>query len=538
MTLLGLQKETMSRRILAGIGLLAVVIGSGYGGWKWYQTQSIPPGEASAVLQVPHDLMKRAHLFERSRSADGEQQLSAEVVEGALTRLRDREITLANNPGESARDSLISQCSVHCEPETGHDKVTVTYHSSSPAEALAALTAVVDTIREVRMPQRAGNHTHADGRPTQLTILGERESNLADRIQELEASLAQQADALESLAISEADRIVLPEQMKRLGVNLAEARKNRLEAEHRLIQTRKDLAAGLPVDVLASRLPGNDGRDVLQKAFAPPQLAIELRNDQADYERLLQTYGRKHPRMLQLQQKINGLEARIAAKASGSEHEAGRGSGSPAELLLRLLSADLEERSALESDLQEQFEAKKSTLDQQAGIAAAAERMQKELQTLRDERDSLRRKIVETRRQWQEHLTEVLVPPGIIEASGDSRLPLRALIGFIGGLAMATGLYLRRSRRNQEARVAAIRDEESFSPNFIPRPAPTMPAQPVATTPRPRAPVPSPLTALLANRKPVPPASVDQSRDKADRAARLARLKSLTQSPTLAPHSV
>jgi len=43
--------------------LLAVVIGSGYGGWKWYQIHSIPPGEASAVLQVPHDLMKRAHFI-------------------------------------------------------------------------------------------------------------------------------------------------------------------------------------------------------------------------------------------------------------------------------------------------------------------------------------------------------------------------------------------------------------------------------------------------------------------------------------------
>ena len=170
---------------------------------------------------------------------------------------------------------------------------------------------------------------------------------------------------------------------------------------------------------------------------------------------------------------------------------------------------------------------------------ATAARLQKELQALQEERDSLRRKIVEARRQWQEHVTEVLVPPGLVEATIDSRLPFRAIVGFIGGLALAVGLYLRRFRRRAESREYQVERVNTLSTmpvlasmNPVPRMAPAPQRSP--------SPPASPLAALLAARKPSPAesTSLDPLRDKADRAARLARLKSLTQSPTLAPHSV
>src|SRR5262249_12511807 len=148
---------------------------------------------------------------------------------------------------------------------------------------------------------------------SEMTILSEREGHLAERIQELENSLVRQNELQEAQGLAESDRVILPEQMKRLAIDLAAARRNRLEAEHRLVQTRKDLAAGLPVSALLSRLPNGDARDVLQKSLATPQLAEELRRDRVDFERLARTYGRKHPRMLELQRKIDDLQARADA---------------------------------------------------------------------------------------------------------------------------------------------------------------------------------------------------------------------------------
>src|SRR5690349_21352185 len=123
------------QRLFAGISLLAVLAGAGYGGYRWYRTVSSSASEATAVLQMPHEFLTRGHLFDQNKGeTDADYLLADAVVKGTLTRLADRQVALkSESQNESPRDCLRNHCRVQLDSETGQDRVTLTYCGRSSA---------------------------------------------------------------------------------------------------------------------------------------------------------------------------------------------------------------------------------------------------------------------------------------------------------------------------------------------------------------------------------------------------------------------
>jgi predicted subunit of tRNA(5-methylaminomethyl-2-thiouridylate) methyltransferase len=473
----------MKSRLLAALVVLAIIGGAVFGMSHLWRKPAAVGTEAQAVLQIPRDLMASSVLFERTAADEGGGwSLSKGLAEETLNRLKERSIPMLADSGDAdSRASLIERTLIQVASEAGEDRVTITYRTPLAEEAIPVLSALVDTVRDVQ-PLSSQQGEAAE--------VAERESQISGQLKRLEAATTEHEASLQSSGLSEAERVVLLEQIKSLGVDLAEARRDRLEAEHRYLQTRKDLEAGLPVDVLISRLPGNESQDSLRKLLSRPRVQEELQVEQAAYRKLASTYGPKHPRMLDLTRKIETLEAQAKSFVVPASAET-RGD-STSNVLLRLLAADLEERQSLEADIQEQFDVKKSALDEQAGRVAMASRMHKEATRLQEERETARRKIVELRRHWQEHATEVLIPPGFVEASLDRNFTLRTAGSASGAVFLLGALAAVWWRGKPQSATDARKTKKSFSP-------------------------------------------LDKFRDQDDRATRLARLKSLGKDRPFTP---
>lgn len=473
--------KSMKRKLLAGAGASAVIAGLALSLIRLTAKPAAAETVTQAVLQIPREVMSSVPLFDPGESDSGRLMLSRGLAEETGLRLKDRNIALQMASAESdPLESLLQRVTVEVEPEAGQDRVTLTYRTPIAEEAIPVLSAITDALREI---QPGASQTE------EASDLAERESQLTAQIKRLEAAVTQQSADLSTSGLTDAERVVLVEQMKRLAVDLSEARRDRLESEHRLLQTRKDLENGLPVDVLISRLPGAESQESLKKLLSRPRVQEELEIEQAAYQKLTAVYGRKHPRMVDLSKKIESLQAQSKSSIVLASAETGKDSAT--DILLRLLAADLEERQALESDLQEQFDVKKGAIDEHAASVAMVGQMQKESTRLGEEREAARRKIVELRRRWQERAAEVIVPPGFVESDRDNRAALKSIGGTVIGICLLSALAMVWWRKPSQENSEKPKLAKKFSP-------------------------------------------LDVFREKEDRANRLAKLKNLSKNRSLA----
>lgn len=442
----------MRRRLIRWGLLFGILLCAGLGEYSRRSAPGATWTMSQAVLRIPREIATSGQLFVRPRQKRDETlRWAPSILEETLKRMRERGIAWSATQEASA--DLLQRLELEVESEAGEERATISFRTTVAEEAVPVLSALIDTVREVESPSLQLGPARE---------LAETEAHLAEKLKQQEDEVRQRQQALQSEGISEVDRLVLVEQLKSVAVGLAEARRDRLEAEQRLLQTQKDLAAGLPLESLLSRLPTIEAQDAFRKRLSRPRLLEELDVERETVRELARIYGRNHPKMTALVQKVKALESESKIlQVSGTRGE----DGDPqARLLVRLLASDREERQSLEADLQEQFDSRKGALDQQTALERGLSQAQNELKSLNAERDAARRKIADLRDSQRRHVTEVLSPPALVDEAESS--PWFAKWGWLilssaGSGCGALIFWQLRRRSERHVNFATFRKPES-----------------------------------------------------------------------------
>lgn len=382
--------------------LLCLVAACGAAAWHFDATE--PVFEARARIRLPGD----EKLEEVVRSADGVERIvtaPSGLFKLAAERLKQRSVQLVlSSPLNSEADELANRTSIVSEPQPGQQEIALAYKTSEATDAVPVLTAIVDAYLE------AQRKSTANPPPTVPAALQAEKLQFEQAFQQQQATIAVTRQKLAALALDETKRAAAFEKVKSLSGALAETRRLRLEAENRFAQIRKDLDGGLPIELLAARIPDGKARAIVQEALTQAKLQRELKQHAATFLQLSAVYGRNHPRLVELQRQIDDLHSQLAVAGNSP---ASNNPPSPAALLLQALDGGLNESQASERDIQDQLQAEQAGLEQFTALQKSFEEGTRELARLQGERDRVEKQIAEIQRQQQPKTATVLEPPAL-----------------------------------------------------------------------------------------------------------------------------
>jgi len=337
-----------------------------------------PVYESRARLRFPG----KACLTDGRLGYSQTSSVPAAVLTSAIELLRSRGLAVLTGAAfDSDLETLRHQMSATIDSQPGCEEVALVYRTREPDEAEPVLRAVVDAWlqRHRRSAQRSSKVgvAIADFEKTDLQY-----KTCKDKLLELRREL-------KSVSLDEANHAVALANVRTLGTAVAEARLARVECENRYMQVKRDLEAGLPIDVIASRIPSDAARTLLNKLLEHTKQQTELRHCAAEIELASAVYGPKHPRMVELKQKSSQLETSIS-QASLVQQTSGRAT-TPTELLLKSLESDLTERRQNETDLQNNLQLATASLERVARLREDVAEHEKSLEEFEGKRTALAR---------------------------------------------------------------------------------------------------------------------------------------------------
>jgi hypothetical protein len=198
------------------------------------------------------------------------------------------------------------------------------------------------------------------------TLLGESSSELAFQRQQLQQTIAREETALKELealaaehGLSDEEHVAAVEAISAWSAAIAVERRDRIAAENRLAQSQAELKSGMPIELVASRLPEGPIQEAVIALIQRDSSARRLASLADERKRLAEVYGRRHPRMRE-------LDAEVAKLTETAKTDAP--TISPEDLLVRTLAAEIEEHRGIEQDLEQQLKAERERVDQSSEL--------------------------------------------------------------------------------------------------------------------------------------------------------------------------
>jgi hypothetical protein len=354
---------------------------------------------------------------------------SPDVLNAAVELLRERGVLLPlPSPLDSEVDWLLDHARAARDPESSSLVVQLSCSVADRELAVPLLQAIADALvrNQSPAPQSAAD-PDAERRDAERRQLAEAVARQNAAIETLQAAARPDAPAG-----APAEPLQPPEAAQ---AALDAARRERVDFESRLIETRARLAAGGSIEQVLADLPQQPGWNATHSLIAHARLSRRLHEQQAAIESAQAVYGRKHPRMVELQTQLAQLQEQLAAAGVDAQ-------GTPPldvpldELLLRDLERRVAQAVAAEQSAQVQLAAATTRRDEHNRRLAQLAEARQELEFLKGEEARLDQELAAARRVQSARL------PGIVEVPTLTQEPLRPGLWKPLGISGTVGLCL------------------------------------------------------------------------------------------------
>ncbi|MCA9097950.1 MAG: hypothetical protein KDA36_06180 [Planctomycetaceae bacterium] len=248
------------------------------------------------------------------------------------------------------------------------------------------------------------------------------------------------------------------EQVRKLSKALAFAKLSRAETEQHIRIVEQFLNDQKTIGMMVAKLPEGRVRDFLKSILEQQQLQTELEQNRTIKSELGGIYGKNHPRLKELDGKIELLSARQISGALPASFE-NKGDLSQPGLILQTVHGYVKQSQTYEEELQLQLERVQGTVD-------AEHRVDRELEELSKRAAAGEQRTVEIQHRLEElqvqpSITPIVVvqPPWLMPDPVSIRLETVLLIalgpGVLLGLVLNAMWHNRPRTRQQSQKVQA-----------------------------------------------------------------------------------
>lgn len=416
--------------LLAAGGLCLAVSASA--GWLWH-TLSETKYESHARLSMREDPFAEGDepsSDDRGLGAVEERILSPELLAAAAALLRDRGTTLPlATPFDSETDFLLEHTRVSRPERGGPDEIRIACTAPAAEMSLQMLTAIVDaTLEAAKSVPPVASDVGSD------ELEGDRH-DLAQAIERQGKFIAALAESLKTMKAAEGTQT--GDHLAKLETRRVEARRAVSEAERRLDEARIDLDKKVSAEIVVTRLAEGATRTKILDRLNLAKLTDDLNRQEALLQKSASIYGRSHPRMTELQGKIEQLKQQIAGFpiADGDNVES-ESNLSPATLVLNALELDLAEKQAAEQETEASLAARNDRLTAQQELESRLGEARQEFAFLHSEHDRLRRQNPTSRREEANSQPAVIEPPAISPHQVAPQAGLQMAVSCVAGCAL------------------------------------------------------------------------------------------------------
>lgn len=447
----------LSPKLVPAAALAALILPIGAG---WLVHRADPPvyEAAAALLIAAGDERNDGNNTSAATSLALERDvLSPEVIAQSLDLLESRRITVSPDPVRlSLSDILLDRLHVDPPAAPGSQEVVVRYRTLVPDEAVGVLSAVLDAAVELsnsRSLTKELSESIADDE-TELAQLNEavtRQRGLVTaaerRVQELSAEDAAHRAQLEKI--------------KSLGQAVADAHRIRIEAENRYQQAERDVAAGVPAELLAARLPAGELRNAVNQLFTREERRRELTERQQRLQQLAAVYGRNHPVLREVRARIEELNRDLSHETHPVE---GTADLTREQLVLQALRGAWNEAQASEEDLQNELAAETAVVDDEQAAAQSLAEHRDELTFLETERARVQQRLDRRRRAVAASAASIARPAALNPEPVSPGPALSLSVGAALGTLCCVGILWRaaRRRRHEKERTGPRQSRASY----------------------------------------------------------------------------
>lgn len=419
-------------------------------GWLWHsRSETMYEARARLVLQGDDSAADDAQQDDEPESLSAEEiVLSPEVLATAATLLRERGIPLAAASAfSSITDYLVDRTCAVRETRGKRDEVQITCLTHDANESLQILSAIIDgCLAEARGSSNDSSDAARGGS-------GAEQQRITAAIERQDHEVAVLTERLK--AAKEAAGGPGGDDRTALEARLMQARRERSSADKHLDAARQDVEKKLPAEVVAARLP-EPARSKILERLNVARLKDELHRQRVLLEDSSHVYGRNHPRMAEIREKIATLEQQLSAVAAATVATGSDDQNGPS-MVLGALELELADREADEQELETRLAALQAHLTGQRELETQIGQAREELASLHGTHDRLRQKIDAARREEADQLPTISEPPTLSGASNLVELGLHMAVSCGAGLVVFLFLYRQIRAREKAATRAAPR---------------------------------------------------------------------------------
>jgi uncharacterized protein involved in exopolysaccharide biosynthesis len=404
-------------------------------GWLW-QTMSDARYEASArLLVVEEELAGASSVDDEERiSADEAEILSPEVVSAAAVLLQERGVPLPlPSPFDPIADYLVQHTRVSRPEQARPGEICICCTAFDSAEALQMAQAIVDAYLAVRRSEPTDDaefiadaaQAELQGEHEQLTQAIERQKQAIDEmIERLEAT---RSDATGPEADDPAA----------LELELGRVRQAHRDAARRLADARRDVDNQLPAENVAARITDLPTRAQVLDRLNLSKVRDELNRLVARRQKWSAMYGRNHPRMVEIRERIEALEEQLASYSLDEPDQAGRlANSSPAAIVLAAFENESSQLQEVEQRLVAHLDGVQERVHNQEELDVQLGEARQELAFLNGEYDRTQKQLTAARHEHPELQHTVLMSPALSREGLGPRAGLPMALSCVAGMAL------------------------------------------------------------------------------------------------------
>jgi uncharacterized protein involved in exopolysaccharide biosynthesis len=402
-------------------------------GWLW-QTMSDANYEACARLLIVENEPTEDSDAEQPHRADESEILSPEVLSAAAALLQERGVALPlPSPFDPIADYLVEHTRISLPERAPSGEICIHCTAADSEEALQMAQAIIDAYLAIRRSEPVDDaELAADAAQSELAVEHEQLTQAIERQKQVIADMTEDLEAAKTAAEEqEAD------DPQSLESELGRVRKAHRNAARRLAEARRDVDNKLPPETVAARITDLPTRTHVLERLNLSKLRDELRRQEARRRKWSAMYGRNHPRMVEIREKIAALEEQLASFPLEETEQTGRIAGaSPAAIVLAAFEGESMQLEETEKQLVTQLGGVQERFQSQQELELQLGEARQELAFLHGEDERIRKEITAARHEHPELQHTVLAAPALDREPMGQRAGLPMAVSCVAGMAL------------------------------------------------------------------------------------------------------
>lgn len=402
-------------------------------GWLW-QTMLDANYEACARLLIVENEPSEDSDAEHPHRADESEILSPEVLSAAAALLQERGVALPlPSPFDPVADYLVEHTQISLPEGAPPGEICIRCTAVDAEEALQMAQAIIDAYLAVRRSEPVDDaELAADVAQSELTVEHEQ---LTQAIERQKQALVEMTEHLEIARTAAAEQET--EDPQSLESELGRVRLAHRNAATRLAQARRDVESKLPPETVAARITDLPTRTSVLERLNLSKLRDELRRQEARRRKWSALYGRNHPRMVEIRDKIAALEEQLASFPLAEVEQTGQIAGSsPGAIVLAAFEDESIQLEETEKQLVTQLGGVQERFQSQQELELQLGEARQELAFLHGEDDRIRNQLTAARHEHLELQHTVLAAPALEREPMGQRAGLPMAVSCVAGMAL------------------------------------------------------------------------------------------------------